>query len=351
LDTRHLQAAVALADVNRERTLAVLAAAVVVGSVVFAVAVPGVLAERGGESVRESYLSLQEPRVSTGAVGGETAELSLDVRLDHRGGTARNVTVEVQAVDADTGLVATTERKRLGNLSGNREVRTRVNVSVERQGGYRLDIRVYEDGDRVATGRTQVRGVESLVPQYARTSIEFHRFESGGGDLPVISYTPSETGNNRTTLETQTWLTNRGDESAGGLELVVRARQVESNLIADRATVEIGEIRPGRTATPTVDLAVASNYNYYLDAILYRDGVIVGTATSPAMLDPTRPVPENTTREEVDFDAGDFTGSTPTPRREADTPVMTASRGPGFGALAAMVALLAVAALAIRRRT
>lgn len=336
---------------NRERTLAVLAAVVVVGSVVFAVAVPGALAERSDESVRESYLALQEPRVSTGAIGGETAELSLDIRLGHRGGTARNVTIEVQAVDTDTGLVATTERKRLGNVSGNREIATRVNVSVERQGGYRLDIRVYEDGDRIATGRTTVRGVESLVPDYARTSIEFHRFDTGGGDLPVISYSPSETGNNRTTLETQTWLTNRGDESAGGLELVVRARQVESNLIADRTTVEIGDIRPGQTATPTVDLEVPSNYNYYLDAILYRDGVIVGTATSPAMLDPTRPVPENTTREEVDFDAGDFTGETPTPSREADTPTPTVSSGPGFGAVAAIVALLAVAALGLRRRT
>lgn len=336
---------------NRERTLAALAAVVVVGSVVFAVAVPGALAERSDESVRESYLALQEPRVSTGVVGGETAELSLDIRLGHRGGTARNVTIEVQAVDTDTGLVETTERKRLGNVSGNREIATRVNVSVERQGGYRLDIRVYEDGDRIATGRTTVRGVESLVPDYARTSIEFHRFESGGADLPVISYSPSQTGNNRTTLETQTWLTNRGDEPAGGLELVVRARQVESNLIADRETVEIGDIGPGRTATPTVELEVPSNYNYYLDAILYRDGVIVGTATSPAMLDPSRPVPENTTREEVDFDAGEFTGETPTPPRDADTPAATVSQGPGFGAVAAIVALLAVGALAARRRT
>ena len=351
MDTRHLQAGVALDGVNRERTLALLAAVVVVGSVALAAVVPGALAERSDESVRESYLALQEPRVSTGAVGGETAELSLDLRLDHRGGTARNVTVEVQAVDADTRLVETTVRKHLGNLSGNREIGTRVNVSVERQGGYRLDVRVYEDGDRIEGARTQVSGVESLVPDYARTSIEFHRFESGGGDLPVVSYSPSETGNNRTTLETQTWLTNRGDESAGGLELVVRARQVESNLIADRATIDIGDIGPGRTATPTVELDVPSNYNYYLDAILFRDGVVVGTATSPAMLDPSRPVPENTTREEVDFDAGDFTGETPAPPREADTPAATVSRGPGFGAVAALVALLAVAALAVRRRT
>ncbi|MEF8850854.1 MAG: PGF-CTERM sorting domain-containing protein [Haloarculaceae archaeon] len=336
---------------NAERTLGVIAAVIVVASVGLALLAPGALADRSEESVRESYLSLQDPRVSTGAVGGETAELSLDVRMAHRGGTARNVTVEVQAMDADTGLVATTVRKRLGNVSGDREVRTRVNVTVERQGGYRLDVRVYEDGDRIATGRTQVRGVGSLTPDYARTSVEFHRFESGGADLPVISYSPTSTGDNRTTLETQTWLTNRGDEPAGGLELVVRARQVESNLIADRTTVEVGDVGPGQTATPMVDLEVPSNYNYYLDAILYRDGVIVGTATSPAMLDPTRPVPENATREEVEFDAGDFTSETPTPRRGANTPTpTTVTTGPGFGVGVTVLALLTVAVLAHRRR-
>ena len=141
-----------------------------------------------------------------------------------------------------------------------------------------------------------------------------------------------------------------GEEPAGGLELVVRARQVESNLIADRATVRIDEVGPGRTATPTVELDVPSNYNYYLDGILLRDGVIVGSATSGAMLDPSRPVPENTTREEVEFDAGDFTSETPEPPRDRDTPAPTVESGPGFGIAVTLLALLAAAFVAHRRR-
>jgi len=336
--------------VNRERTLAILAAAVVVGSLAVATLAPGALADRSDDSVRESYLALQDPRVATGDVGGETAELSLDLRLDHRGGPATNVSVEVQAIDAETGLVAKTVRKDLGNLTGNREVRTRVNVTVPREGGYRLNVRVYEDGDRIATGLTEVNGVGSLTPNYADTPVEFHRFESAGSDLPVISFSRGEIRNDTITLQTQTWLTNRGDDPAGGLELVVRARQVESNLIADRQTVEIGDIGPGQTATPTVELDVPLEYNYYLDGILLRDGVIVGSATSGAMLDPSRPVPENTTREDVEFDAGDFTASTPS--RDQETPLpTTVATGPGFGAVVTVIALLGAALVAYRRRT
>ena len=336
---------------NRERTLAVLAAVVVVGSLAVATLAPGALADRSDESVRKSYLSLQEPRVATGDVGGETAELSLDLRLGHRGGPAKNVSVEVQAVDAETGLVAKTVRKDLGNLTGEREIPTQVNVTVPREGGYRLHVRVYEDGERIATGLTEVSGVGSLTPDYAATPVELHRFESAGSDLPVISFSRGAISDGTITLQTQTWLTNRGDEPAGGLELVVRARQVESNLIADRATVDIGEIGPGQTATPTVELDVPLEYNYYLDGILLRDGVIVGSATSGAMLDPSRPVPENTTREDVEFDAGDFTASTPEPDREP-TPAATAvATGPGFGAVVTVLSVLAGALVVHRRRS
>jgi len=338
-------------SVNREAWLGALALALVVGAAGLTLAAPNALAERTDENVRPSALSLQEPRVAAGEIGGERADLSLDVRMEHRGGPADNVTVEVQAVDTDTGLVATTVREELGRIDGNREVRTRVDVTVDRQGGYRLYIRVYEDGRRVETGSTDISGVDSLTPDYAASSVGFHRFGDSPASIPVITYDVGEEANNRTTLRTGTYLTNRGDEPAGGLRLVVTARQVESNVIADRTTVEIDEIGPGQTVTEAADLTVPSNYNYYLDGILFRDGVVVESATASAKLDPSRPVPENTTREEVDFQAGDF-------ERDAGdggddggmTPRATQSgAGPGFGAAGALAALIALAALAARR--
>ncbi|QLH83558.1 DUF7490 domain-containing protein [Halosimplex pelagicum] len=339
---------------NREAWLGVLALALVVGAAGLAIAAPNALAERTDENVRPSVLALQDPRVAAGEVGGERAELSLDVRMDHRGGPADNVTVEVQAVDTDTGLVATTVRKDLGSIDGNREVRTRVNVTVDRQGGYRLYIRVYEDGRRVETGSTEVSGVDSLTPDYAASSVGFHRFGDTSASIPVITYEVAEEANNRTTLRTGTYLTNRGDEPAGGLRLIVTARQVESNVIADRAAVEIDEIGPGQTVTEAADLTVPSNYNYYLDGILFRDGVVVESATASAKLDPSRPVPENTTREEVDFQAGDFErgddgGSRSDNAGATPMPTNASGSGPGFGAAGALAALLALAALAARR--
>lgn len=334
---------------NREASLGVLALLVLAGAALLALAVPGALAERSDQSLRPSHLDLREPGVAAGHVGGETVELVLDVRMDHRGGPAENVTVEVQAVDAETGLVATTVRERLGRVAGDREVRTLPNLSVPREGGYRLSVRVYENGSRVATGATSVRGVDSLTPDYAATPVEFHRFGSSESSPPVISYAIESAGPDRTSLRTQTYLTNRGDAVAGGLELVVLARQVESNVVADRQRVAVDDVGPGRTVTPSVTLDVPSGYNYYLDGILLRDGVIVGTATAGATLDPTRPVPRNATTEEVEFDAGEFESTPEAPARDTPAPTLAGSEGPGFGVAVAALALIAVALAATRR--
>ncbi len=160
----------------------------------------------------------------------------------------------------------------------------------------------------------------------------------------MIAYEIRSTGDGTAT----TYLTNRGDESAGGLELVVTARQVESDVVADRATVTVGDVQPGRTTTPSVELTVPAEYNYYLDALLLRDGVIVGTATSSATLDPSRPVPENRTVDEVSFSAGEFSRETPDERNPERTPMATESSGPGMGVAAALLAL--VSAGLLRRR-
>jgi len=335
--------------VNREAALAGLALLVVLLSVAVAAAVPGVLAETD-EDIRPSYLSLGETNVQAGQVSGETAELVLESRLQHRGGDAENVSVEVQAIDSRSGLVETTERRSLGTIAGEREVSVRTNVTVEREGGYDIVTRVYENGSRIATGRTGVSGVGSLTPEYARSTVSFHRFSQGQADLPVITYGVANASEGQVRLRTNTYLTNTGDEPAGGLELVLRARQAESNIIADSTTVEIGQIEPGRTTTPEAELTVPDDYNYHLDAILRRDGVIIGTASSGALLDPTRPVPENETRERVGLQAEDFERETPDPDDGFDRPRTTvSSSGPGFGVVAALVALL-IAALAAHRR-
>lgn len=335
---------------RREALLAGGAAAVLGLLLVAAAVVPGITATPADEHVRPSRLDVRETTLAAGEIGGRTATLEVTTRLEHRGGPAHDVEVTYRAVDAETGLVVDRTSRSLGNVTGDREVVSRGNLTVPREGDYRLDTVVYEEGQRVDETRTSVRGVGSLVPAYADSPVRFHQFD-GAATIPPIEYSVESVANDRTTLNVSAYLTNGGDEPVDGLRVVLVARQADSNIVADRASVRIGAIAPGRTATPTATLSVPDDYSYYLDAVLWRDGVIVGSARASADLDPQRTVPENETREDVDLDSGEFAAGSPTPVEAAHgTPSSTpAGAGqPGFG-LAAGVAALAVAGLLARR--
>jgi len=328
---------------RREALLVGTAAAVLALSAVVATLAPGAIA-RPQPDEPPGRVGLSELNVQPDEVGGQTANLHVDARIQHRGGATDDVSVELRAIDLDTGFVAESRTLSVSRLDGDRERSVAGTLSVERSGGYRIEALVFVDGERVAAGHRRVEGVGTLQPEYARTPVEFHRFERA--DLPVVEFAISDADGNRTRLDVTTYLTNAGDAPAGDLELVVKARQVDSGVVADRETVAVGSIEPGRTARPSATLTVPDGYNYYLDAVLWKDGVVVGTVREAATLDPTKTVPVNETTQEVGLDVGEFEqegGSS-----GAKTTVTSSDGQPGFGPGAAVAAIAAAALL--RRR-
>jgi PGF-CTERM protein len=329
-----------LCDMNRETTLAASAAGVVAVALLVAAVVPGVLADptdRGPLPPGRVTLA-DDLALAPSDVNGETATLDVQTRLQHRGNPANNVTVRFRAVDAESGLVETTKTVDVGNLTTDGERVVETNLTVRREGGYRIETVVFRDTERVDSGSATVRGLEALTPAYAQTSVGF----TDSDVLPAVSVSVADTANNRTTLSLGASLTNRGDSPSEALEVTLLLRQAESNLVAGRQTVDVGTIRPGRTATVETELTVPSNYNYYVDAVLWKDGVMVDTARSAANLDPQRRIRVNESVEEVEFRVEDFETGSGGGSADAGRPrTTTETQSPGFGVGAAVVALLA----------
>lgn len=338
---------------RRESVLALAIALVMVASLAAAVAAPGVFAEQEPPDVRPGRVDIQEVTIAPGSVGGSSATLAVTTWLTHRGGRSENVSVRVRAIALDSGLLETEQVTDVPPIDGDREESVTIDISVPREGGYRIETLVYKDGRRVETGSKEVRGVGTLQPDYARTGVEFHRFGMTGADLPPIQYSVDRTADNRTTLSIAAYLTNRGDGPSGDLRVEYIVRQAESNIVAARTDKTVGEIRPGRTATPSVSVTVPANYNYHLDAILWKDGVIVGTARSAANLNPTERIEANTTVREVGLEVSDFdrerTGGDE-PERTVMVEATQTTGQPGFGVVVTAIAVLLIGIFAHRRR-
>ncbi|WP_248896197.1 DUF7490 domain-containing protein [Haloplanus halobius] len=336
---------------RRETALAVGAAGVVVLAALTAVLAPGALADPTDDRpVRPGPVDITQMDISAGDVTGDTVTLNVETRLSHRGPPARNVSLRVQAIDAESGLVATTRSVSVGNLSEEQEVAVPTNLTVEREGGYRIQAVVYRDGQRIDSGGRELQGLAALQPPYARSDVAFASADA----LPPVSFSIVETNDNRTTLAVQAALTNDGDEQPENLRVTLTLRQADSNIVADQTSVPVGSIRPGRTETVEAQSTVPSNYNYYIDAVLWKDGVVIDSVRGTANLDPTETISVNETRRDVELQVSDFSrdggdggaGDRPVP---AETGIPTESAGPGFGALVAALAVVAAALLARRR--
>jgi PGF-CTERM protein len=188
--------------------------------------------------------------------------------------------------------------------------------------------------------------MDALTPAYARTPIEF----SDRGSVPTVSVSVAGAGDQRTTLDVTSRLTNQGDEAAGGLTMVVVVRQAESNVVADEASTEVGRIRAGRTARVGTTVEVPAGYNYYVDVELYRDGVLIDAAQGVANLDPKKQVEADTVEKDVQFNVSEFerSGSGGDRGRPAGSPTEVST--PGFGPAVVLVALLAAAVIVLTRR-
>jgi hypothetical protein len=337
---------------QRELALGGAFVAVLVLTGLFVALAPGAVADPADDDFRRDYVSLREMSVAAGQVGGESVELRVKARLQHRGGPSENVSVEFRAVSTESGLVETTDTVEVGAVTGEREVAVPTTLSVPREGGYDIVAVVYRDGQRLSEGQTTVSGVQALTPGYAASSVDFHRFGTGVDDVPTIQYRVRSAGDGRATLNVSTYLTNAGSSPSEDMRLEVQARQADSNIVAAERTVRVGGIGPGETVRPATTLTVPSEYNYYLDAVLWKDGTVVATATSAANLDPTETISVNETRRDVGLQVEDFQrgsgdgGDRPEPTEGPET---TGAAGPGFGVGAAVAALL-LGLLALARR-
>jgi len=335
---------------NRERALLALAATLLTAAVVGVVAVPGALASPATEEERPGRIDVREQVVTPGEVNGETAELTLLTDLRHEAGTVENVSVRFRAVDARSGLLEDEAVVEVGEVDADGEFSVNGSLVVPRAGDYRLETTVYAGNDRVAATRTSVSGVEALTPAYADQDVAF----TDGRVWPTVAVAVESTGENETTLRITASVTNEGDAASEDLRLGVLLRQADSNVVADEAETTVGSVRPGRTNTVSVTVTVPSGYNYYVDAVLRDDGVRIDETQSVANLDPQRTISANESQEDVEFEVDDFAGDEEEVAMEATESsrpdVAREDQTPGFGVVVALVALVAVALAARRRR-
>ena len=156
-------------------------------------------------------------------------------------------------------------------------------------------------------------------------------------------------------MRSDAYLENRGASPSDNLNMVVKARQAESNILADKRSTETGIIASEATAVRSIQLDVPEGYNYMMVVELWKGDVMINTWEKPLMLAPTKSVPKESVEKKMNIEVSKFVreggvspGAVPmmtqTPSY-APTPKM---EQPGFEVMGAIAALIIV--ITLRRR-
>lgn len=278
--------------------------------------------------LREGSMMVTGMEVAPAAVtaGDVTLNVSVSVERTSGVGVGRPI-LFIRAIDTETGLRVNESSSEISPIGMGGTIIASHEIVLPRRGSYRLVAKVFEDGKRRATGELTVSSLEDLTPDDLRTTVAMVDM-----DFIVRSVTQG-----RVIIGAEIAFTNEGSEPNPPFSVEVKAREFDAGLLGDRQWTALDPIRPGETIIRNVTLSVPDQYNYEVEAVLWKGDMIVERGSRVLILAP------NTTKEHEGMvftthriRTGDFVVPSDT-GRPIELPIPTMA--PGFSSLLAVIGL------------
>lgn len=296
-----------------------------------------------------SYLNIREVDVRPIEVTSSFADINITAYISHSGGKTNNASMLIRAIDSNTGLLNSQESSHIPDIGLEKTLIVSQDIKIERNGNYDLKILLFDNGTISDSGTVNIRGINILTPQSKKSGIIANNidFFVGGTSAGKVDIKP------------EIYIENTGPEVSENLKLIVKAREADSNLLADRITTETGSIKSEKTAIiKEVQLRVPDEYNYMIIVELWKDDALINTWEKPVLLAPTKTVPKGNQEKKINIEVSKFvresnqgivpvSGVTPA-TTYAPIPTPGIPKEPGFEIIGAIIVLLA-ALLYIRR--
>lgn len=285
----------------------------------------------------DSYMSIRDVDVEPVEVTSAKIRLNVTAYINHDSGQTRNASMLIRAISSDTGLLETLVSAQIPDAPAPEKIKTipvSQELTVDRNGGYELKLLIFNNGSIKDSGSINIRGLGAMTPGSKHSGIT----------LTGIDFTVSGTSAGNVDVVSDIYLENRGPEPSENLEMVIKAREGTSNLLADKTTSKTGVIASETTVVKTVKLTVPDNYNYLVVVELWKGNVLVNEWEKPVLLAPTKTIPKESVEKAVNIDISKFVREDTMypPVRPEEIPYYGEPQAPGFGILTGIIAIASV---------
>ena len=288
---------------------------------------------------KESRLTIAETDISPERVTSTDVLLNVTTYVENRGdGESGEAKLILKAFDSASGLLVGETTTSAGSIDEDKTLPVSQLISVEREGGYRIDVVLFEDDRRLRRQSMQISGIGDLTPNIHDIGIRIQEM-----DFLVKNVTDS-----RVVIGVDLYLTNEGDSTSENLSMLVKAREVDAGLLADKVWITTGSIKKETTIIRSCEIAVPDGYNYIVEALIWKNDTIVERGEGVVQLNPKRTIPKD---EEIVSDKIRVDDFMPEPEAmEYGEATGGVKKTPGFTAILAAITIVVAVLTRIRRR-
>ncbi|ADI74633.1 conserved hypothetical protein [Methanohalobium evestigatum Z-7303] len=299
-----------------------------IAAVVFFIAFSGCVEE----TAEPSRLRVTNMDISADEVQISYVDINVTTYIENHGANSdNNTSLLLKAYNENTGLLETEKLNDIGVVESGKTHRVIQSMELPKKGDYRITATIFENNKQESTGQIKIHNLENLKADVLKTGIE----------IGEIDFIVKRVEDGRALIQNDIYLTNEGRSKSSNYRILVKARQIDSGLIADKEWASTAFIQPENTVIKSIDLEIPDNYNYRVEILLWSNNTIVNRGVDYLQLEPEKEIDEDTRTETKDIETSDFVSDTrPRPESSGEEAAPGFKILPAIGAIFAMVLIL-----------
>ncbi|MDP2216290.1 MAG: hypothetical protein Q8J68_03260 [Methanolobus sp.] len=287
----------------------------------------------------QSNYGITDIEISADSVKSSYADLNVTAYIENRGGNRKgNTTLIFKVFSEQTGLLELTQETKVDTIGKDSIKAVSQSIRLPKEGSYRLVLTLYEEEQKKADSRITIRDLSGMPTDLQDVGIQIN-----GMDFMVKNVTSG-----RVLIENDIYLKNEGTRTTNDYRVLVKAREIDARLVADKKWTSTGRIEPEATSIRAVSLTVPDGYNYVVEVSVWDGDTIVKTGEDYVQLNPQKVISKQQAVQTKTIQTSDFLieeSFEDTYPMDYGTPQ---EESPGFGSLMALISLLS-ALVMIRR--
>ncbi len=289
----------------------------------------------------ESYYNIRDMDISADRVGTAFVDLNVTTYVEkYHGDTEKNTSLLLKAYSRESGLLEVQQEVELGAFENGETKAVSQAFSLPKTGGYEIRSVLFEEKTRKASGEIKVYNLDALPAD----------LEDIGLEISEMDFQVRKVENGKVLIENDIYLTNEGRETSQDFRMLVKVRELDAGLLADKVWIRTGKIRPQTTVIRNVNLTMPDQYNYAVEVLIWNNDTIVKRGEDYIQLSPEIKIEDESQTAVRKIETSDFESSeerVPVPEEEY---AMEEEPTPGFGLFLSAVLMCFAVFLRSRRQ-